>query len=69
MFPENKNEKSIIYFALFNKLESVRKILEFKFNNLKFLIIQKKIQMRGKQPVKGGLKKKIERPGLTEDEI
>jgi len=25
--------------------------------------------MRGKQPVKGGLKKKVERPGLTEDEI
>ena len=25
--------------------------------------------MKTKQPIKGGLKKKIERPGLTEDEI
>lgn len=47
-------------------LLSVIKSLKFKFNNFKFLI-KKQVWMRGKQPVKGGLKKKIERPGLTED--
>ena len=39
---------------------------EFDYILLRFVIMA----TRGvKQPVKGGLKKKIERPGLTEDEI
>ncbi len=39
---------------------------EFDYILLRFVIMA----TRGvKQPVKGGQKKKIERPGLTEDEI